>query len=205
MGHAGVGFQAPSPRANGRLPYGPHGARRKENHEHRAPERTVGSLAALMEHARRGIRAPSHRANGRLACGPHGARRKENHEHRAPKRTVSALRAPMEHARTGFLAPSLRAIGRLACDPHGACQGIGDFIRSSNASTVGWLLAKKITLCWAGAGRTIPASDRWPTGFAGDPRGVYLRCPSRSFAISVEAGFRSHGANQSQAGFESRT
>ena len=162
-------------------------------------------------------------SNGRPAHGPHGTRRKGNpnvkppsvrsarlrpswstpegeSERRAPERTVGSLVALMGHARTGFLAPSLRAIGRLACDPHGACQGIGDFIRSSNASTVGWLPAKKITLCWAGAGRTIPASDRRPTGFAGDPRGVYLRDPSRSFNMAVEASFRSRGANQSQAG-----
>src|SRR5436190_267763 len=64
---------------------------------------------------------------------------------------------------------------------------------------------KKITLCWAGVGRTILASDRRSTGFAGDPRGVYLRCPSRSFDMAVEASFRSHGANQSQAGFGNRT
>src|SRR5438128_1417349 len=64
---------------------------------------------------------------------------------------------------------------------------------------------KKITLCRAGAGRTIPASDRRPTGFAGDPRGVYLRCPSRSLDMAVEASFRSHGANQSQAGFGNLT
>ena len=63
------------------------------------------------------------------------------------------------------------------------------------------ITCKKITLCWAGAGRTIPASDRRPIGFAGDSRGVYFHCPSRSFDMAVEASFRSHGANQSQAGF----
>ena len=68
-----------------------------------------------------------------------------------------------------------------------------------------WLPAKKITLCRAGAGRTIPASDRRLTGFAGDPRGVYLHCPSRSFDMAMEASFRSHGANQSQADFGNRT
>src|SRR5438128_11877090 len=36
-------------------------------------------------------------------------------------------------------------------------------------------LKKEITLCRAGAGRTILASDRRPTGFAGNPHGVYLR------------------------------
>src|SRR5436189_260948 len=41
----------------------------------RAPERSVGSLVALMEHAGRETRASSPRAIGRLACGPHGARR----------------------------------------------------------------------------------------------------------------------------------
>src|SRR5438128_10321869 len=100
-----------------------------------------------MGNAGRVLRAPSPRANGRLAYGPHGARR------------------------NGIPGTEPRAIGRLACGPHGACQGIGDFIRSSKASTVGWLPAKKITLYRAGAGRTIPASDRRPTGFAGDPRG----------------------------------
>src|SRR6266540_2834999 len=44
---------------------------------------------------------------------------------------------------------------------------------------------KKITLRRAGAGRTIPASVRRPTGFAGDPRGVYLRYPSRSFDMAL--------------------
>src|SRR5438105_4739312 len=35
-------------------------------------------------------------------------------------------------------------------------------------------LKKEITLCRAEAGRMILASDRRPTGFAGNPRGVYL-------------------------------
>src|SRR5438132_12796484 len=42
--------------------------------ERRAPERSVGSLVALMEHARRETRASSPPAIGRLACGPYGAR-----------------------------------------------------------------------------------------------------------------------------------
>src|SRR5438105_649700 len=63
------------------------------------------------------------------------------------------------------------------------------------------ITCKKLTLCWAGAGRTIPASNRRPIGFAGDPHGIYLRYPSRSFDMAVEASFRSHGANQSQASF----
>ncbi len=90
-------FRALSPRAIGR---DPHGVRPKENPsveppsdrsarlrpswstpegkpERQAPERSVGSLAALMEHAGRETRASSPRAIGRLACGSHGARRKE--------------------------------------------------------------------------------------------------------------------------------
>src|SRR5205809_3954042 len=63
---------------------------------------------------------------------------------------------------------------------------------------------KKITLCRAGTGRMIPASNRRPTGFAGDPRGVYPRYLSRSFNMAVEASFRPRGANQSQAGFGNR-
>src|SRR5205809_7355914 len=36
-------------------------------------------------------------------------------------------------------------------------------------------LKREITLCRTGAGRTILASDGRPTGFAGNPHGVYLR------------------------------
>src|SRR5881394_349684 len=91
-------FRALSPRAIGR---DPHGVRPKENPsveppsdrsarlrpswstpegkpERQAPERSVGSLAFLMEHAGRGTRASSPRAIGWLACGSHGARRKGN-------------------------------------------------------------------------------------------------------------------------------
>src|SRR5438128_330092 len=75
MKHAGRRIRAPSPRANGWLAYGPHGARRKGNPSaeppsqgsarlwpswgtpewdswHRAPDRSVDSLVALMEHAK---------------------------------------------------------------------------------------------------------------------------------------------------------
>src|SRR5207237_8334549 len=78
MEHAGTGTLASSPRAIGRLACGPHGACRDGNpgveppsdrsarlrpswstpereSRHRAPERSVGSLAALMEHAGMGI------------------------------------------------------------------------------------------------------------------------------------------------------
>src|SRR5438128_1412225 len=92
-------IRASSPRAIGQLACGPHGARRKENPgieppsdraahlwlswstpegkpERRAPERSVGSLVALMEHAVAWeTRVSSPRAIGRLACGSHGARR----------------------------------------------------------------------------------------------------------------------------------
>src|SRR5438132_10190105 len=86
------------PRALGRLACGPHGARRKENPsvkppsdrsahlwpswstpegepERRAPERSVGSLVALVEHAGRETQASSPRAIGRLTCDSYGARR----------------------------------------------------------------------------------------------------------------------------------
>src|SRR6266508_4449962 len=73
MEHAGRRIRAPSPRANGRLAYGSHGARRKGESERRAPERMVGSLATFMGYARTGFLAPSPRSIGRLACSPHGA------------------------------------------------------------------------------------------------------------------------------------
>src|SRR5438105_435839 len=115
MEYARKGVQAPSPRAIGWLACGPHGARRdgdpgaeppsersarlrlswstpEGESERRAPERTVGSLAALMEHAGRGIRVPSPRANGRLACGPHGTRRKGNPSAEPPSERSAHLR-----------------------------------------------------------------------------------------------------------------
>ena len=125
------------------------------------------------------------------------------------------------------LVPSPRAIGRLACGPHGARpNGIPGTEPPSDLSARLWpswsmpryrrfypiferidrrmVTCKKITLYRAGAGRTIPASDRRPIGFAGDPRGVYLRYPSRSFNMAIKANFRPRGANQSQAGLGNR-
>src|SRR5438132_14215240 len=89
-------FRALSPRAIG---HDPHGVRPKENPsveppsdrsarlrpswstpegkpECQAPERSVGSLAALMEHAERGTRTSSPRAIARLTCCPVSGRRK---------------------------------------------------------------------------------------------------------------------------------
>src|SRR5438105_3807120 len=97
MKHAGRGIRASSPQANGRLAYGPQGARRKVNPgveppsdrsarlwlswstpegkpERRVPERSIGPLVALMEHAGR------------------------KPERRAPERSVGSLAALMEHA-----------------------------------------------------------------------------------------------------------
>src|SRR5207244_4159675 len=111
--------------------------------ERRAPERSVGSLVALMEHAGRETRATSPRAIDRLACGSHGARRKGNQrdgppssrsarlwlswstpegkpERRAPERSIGSFVALMEHAGRETRASSPRAIGRLACGSHGA-------------------------------------------------------------------------------------
>src|SRR6266508_4015885 len=110
-----------------------------------------------MERTILGFLVLNSRANGWLACGPHGARRIGDSWYRAPEQT-----------------------GRLACGPHGACQDIGELVRPSNVSTVGRLPAKKITLCRAGTGRVIPASNRRPTGFAGNPHGAYPRFPSRT-------------------------
>src|SRR5207244_11156668 len=58
--------------------------------------------------------------------------------------------------------PSVRLYGRFLSD-----------LRISRLSED--YLKKEITLCRAGAGRTILASDGRPTGFAGNPHGVYLR------------------------------
>src|SRR6266498_1229571 len=101
MEHAERGTRTSSPRAFARLACGSHGARRwgdqsvehpseqsahlrpswstpKGELERRAPERSLGSLVALMEHAGGVIRVSSTRANSRLTYGPHGARRKGN-------------------------------------------------------------------------------------------------------------------------------
>src|SRR6266540_2628369 len=98
----------------------------EQESRHRAPERSVGSLAALMEHAEtgipgteppsdrsarlwpawsmpeRGFLASSPRAIGQLACGPHGARWKGDSWRRAPERSIGSLMALMEHAGTGI-------------------------------------------------------------------------------------------------------
>src|SRR6266542_7020438 len=74
MEHAGRVTRASSPRAFGRL--WPSWSTPGRKPEHRAPERSLGSLVALMEHAGEETRTSSPRAFGRLACGSHGARRK---------------------------------------------------------------------------------------------------------------------------------
>src|SRR6266542_1999080 len=74
MEHAGRVIRASSPRAFGRL--WPSWSTPGRKPERRAPERSVGSLVALMEHAGEETRTSSPRAFGRLACGSHGARQK---------------------------------------------------------------------------------------------------------------------------------
>ena len=170
---------------------------------------------------------PSPRANGRLTCGPRGVHHFEIPGAEPPSDRSARLRPSWSTPEREFLAPSPRANGRLACGPHGARRnGIPGTEPPSDRSTRSWpswsmpryrrlhpileridrwmVTCKKITLCRAGAGRMIPASNRQPTSFAGDPCGVYLRYPSRSFDMAVEASFCSHGANQSQAGLGNR-
>src|SRR5438128_2624032 len=131
MEHAGRVTRASSPRAFGRL--WPSWSTPGRKPERLAPERSVGSLAAVLEHAgwltrargsrafvcsawapqgagRMVTRASSPRAFGRLACGSHGARRGENPNVEPP----SDRSARLEHTVVWEI-----------------------FIRSSNKSTVG--------------------------------------------------------------------
>src|SRR6266508_3475768 len=128
-------------------------------------------VGSIVIHAEGEFRASSLRAIGRLACGPHGARRKGNPSVEPPSDRSACLWPSwsMPEGKPERRAPE-RSVGSL-----GVHRSMGDFYPSSNMSTVGWLPAKRITLCRAGAGRTIPTSDRRPTGFAGNPHGVYLR------------------------------
>ena len=148
---------------------------------------------------------PSPRANGRLACGPHGAHYFEIPSAEPPSNRSARLRPSWSTPNWEFLAPSPRANGSACLWPSWSMPRYRRFYPIFERIDHRMVTCKKITLCRAGAGRTIPASDRRPTGFAGDPRGVYLRYPSWSFDMAVEASFRSHGANQSQAGLGNRT
>src|SRR5438105_3918254 len=109
---------------------------------------------------------------------------------RAPERSVGSLAALMEHAGRETRASSPRVIGQLACGSHGARRSMGDFypIFEHVDSSDGYL-QKERTLCRAGAGRAIPASDRRPTGFAGNPRGVYLRLSEPVFGYGRRGKF----------------
>ena len=122
-----------SPRANGRLAFGPRGAHHFEIPGAEPPSDSVGLLAALMEHARKGVQAPSPRAIGRLACIPHGVRRngdpgaeppsdrsaglrpsgstpERDSRRQAPERTVGSLVALVGRTFLRFQMPSPRAI-----------------------------------------------------------------------------------------------
>ena len=147
---------------------------------------------------------PSPRANGRLACGPHGAHHFEIPGAEPPSDRSAHLRPSWSTPDWEFLAPSPRANGSARLWPSWSMPRYRRMYPTFERINCWMITCKKITLCRARAGRTIPASNRRPTGFAGDPRGVYLRCPSRSFSMAVEASFHPRGANQSQAGLGNR-
>ena len=78
-----------------------------------------------------------------------------------------------------------RSVGSL-----GAHRSMGDFYPIFEHVDRQMVTCKKeITLYRAGAGRTIPVSDRRPTGFAGNPRGVYLRLSEPIFGYGRRGKF----------------
>src|SRR6266542_3157704 len=186
-------------------------------------------VGSLVIHTEGEFRASSPRAIGRLACGPHGARRKGNPsveppsdrsarlwpswstpegkpERRAPERSFGSLVALMEHAGRETRASSPRAIGRLACGSYGARRSMGDFYPifeyvdcrmvtcKKGEHYAGLVLAERYR-------RLINVRPVLPATLMG----YIFVCSSRSLDMAIEASFRSHGANQSQASLRNRT
>src|SRR5205814_1135067 len=160
------------PRTFARPAYGLHGTCRRGDPNVELPN--VRSLVALMEHAREenpNVEPSVRSTRSWLSWStPDGNPSLEPPSVRSARLWLSwstpdgnpSVEPPSVRSARLWLSWSTPLYGRFLSD-----------LRISRLSED--YLKKEITLCRAGAGRTILASDGRPTGFAGNSHGVYLR------------------------------